>query len=530
MILNVPILLVSIIIIICLVGDKLSKKLGLPSLLMFLFLGMIFGVDGIFKINFNEYKITDDICSFLLLFIMFNGGIGTNIHISKKAITQASLLSTLGVAITMTVLAFSIHLIFKLDIKYAFLISAALSSTDAATVFYLLKNSNLSLKHNTSNILAIESGSNDPFAYLFTIVFISLINGVKLSIPLLLLSQIFIGLLIGILFAQLAVFLLNKFDFTDNTADTILLFAMAMLCYSSAKLLNGNQYLAIYLFGIILGNAYIPRKYEIIQFFNNINNMSQMTIFFLLGLLVTPHLLHHSLINALIIFLIISFLARPIAVFSIMKPFKAKLNQIALISFAGLRGASSIVFAIVAICSIEYDVFEIFNVVFIIVLLSIIIQGGLLPTVAKSLDMIDTKVNVQKTFNDYANDNEISFIKLILNKNHSWVGKYIKDIALPDCLITMIIRNNENIKPEGSTILEENDILILAGAQFISKENLAFSEVYINKTHPYINKLIKNIRLDENNIIVMLKRNKETIIPNGNTKIKLGDNIVLCKF
>lgn len=527
---NLPIFLISIIIIVCLVGEKLSKKIGLPSLLVFLLLGMVFGVDGLFKINFNEYKITDEICSFLLLFIMFNGGIGTNIQIPKKAIVQATLLSTIGVAITMVVLALSVHLIFKIDLRFAFLLSAALSSTDAATVFYLLKNSKLSLKNNTSNILAIESGSNDPFAYLFTIVFISLINSSQISIPLLLISQIIIGLFFGFVFAHAAIFLLNKFDFTENTADTILLFSLSILCYALTKQLNGNQYLAVYLFGIILGNSFIPRKYENIQFFNNINNMSQMTIFFLLGLLVTPHLLHHSFIYALLIFILISFFARPIAVYLIMKPFKAKLNQIALISFAGLRGASSIVFAIVALCSVENELMELFNVIFIIVLLSIIIQGGLLPNVAKSLNMIDNKVDVRKTFNDYADDNEISFIKLHLSKDHSWTGKCIKDIKLPDCLITMIIRNNENIKPEGSTELKPNDIIILAGTQFISKENLSFSEVYINSTHPYLNSLIKNIHLDEKNIIVMIKRNKDIIIPNGSTQIILGDNLVMCKF
>ncbi|MDO5564384.1 MAG: potassium/proton antiporter [Eubacteriales bacterium] len=527
---SITLLFISIVLISCLIADKLTKKIGLPSLFIFLCLGMIFGSDGLFKIDYSEYNFTDEICSVLLLFIMFTGGIGTNIRIPKKVLIPSALLSTIGVVITILVLGFSIHIIFNTSILSSFLLASAISPTDAATVFNILKNKKLNLKNNTSSILAIESGSNDPFSYLFTIIFIALINATNVNIPLLFFKQIFFGILIACLCAQLSIYILNKYDFEDNTSGTIFLFALSIFCYSFTKRIDGNQYLAVYIFGIILGNSFIPRKNEIIRFFNNITNLSQMIIFFLLGLLVTPHTLINLLIPSIIIFFILTFFARPIAISAIMFPFKSSINQVSLISIAGLRGASSIVFAIIATVSINDANDNIFNIVFIIVIFSILLQGTLLPNFSKVLGMIDNHENVMKSFNDYADDNDINFVKLRLQKEHPWVGKMIKEISPPDSLIAMIIRENNNIRPSGSFYLEENDIIILAGTQFISKENLSFIEININKNHSFQGKEIKNINLDKDNLIIMIKRNKETIIPNGNTKIVIGDSVIMCKY
>ncbi|MBK5200660.1 MAG: cation:proton antiporter [Spirochaetaceae bacterium] len=221
-------------------------------------------------------------------------------------------------------------------------------------------------------------------------------------------------------------------------------------------------------------------------------------------------------------------MARPIACFLILKGFKCSIRQIALISFSGIRGASSIVFAIIATISVKNFQYDIFHIVFCIVLFSIAFQGTLLPVISKKLKMIDEKGDVLKTFTDYQEENEIQFIRLYVSKSHPGNRFMIKNILLPpEVLILIIIRDKERIIPNGNTLIKEEDILIIAAPGFKDDNNIVLSEVVITKDHDWITKEIRNIELNPNSLIAIVKRGNKVIIPRGNTQINDKDIMVV---
>ena len=235
------------------------------------------------------------------------------------------------------------------------------------------------------------------------------------------------------------------------------------------------------------------------------------------------------LLISLYIALFLTFVARPIVCLIILKFFHCSLRQIALISFSGIRGASAIVFAIIATISAVNFQYDIFHIIFCIVLFSIAFQGTLLPVVAKKLNMIDEKGDVLKTFTDYQEENEIQFIRLYISKNHPWKNFMIKNISLPpEVLILIIIRNKERIIPNGNTLIQSDDILIIAAPGLhIDDNTIALKEVVITKDHDWIEKEIKDIALNPNSLIAIVKRGTSVIIPRGNTLIHDNDIVVL---
>lgn len=528
---NEYLILIGTVIAICVLLNRFAQRLPIPSLLIFIALGMCFGVNGIVGIPFDDYQISEQICSVCLLFVMFYGGFGTNLKAARPAAAKAVVLSTAGVVATAGLVGIFAHFALKLEWLESFLIGSVIASTDAASVFSVLKTQKLDLKDHTASLLEIESGSNDPFSYMLTVLFVSLLQGESISVPALLANQILVGAAAGLLIGYAAVFFLKKCDFYMEQGKTIFVFAAAALAYALLSVFGGNGYLSVYICGIYMGNAALPDKKDLVHFFDAVTGIAQMMIFFLLGLLVTPSELPETFLPALLIMLFLTFIARPLAAGILLAPMGSGLRQIGVVSWAGLRGVASIVFAIYAVLGEIELHYNLFNLVFCIVILSLGIQGTLLPRVSSVLDMIDRNQDVRRTFNDYQEDNDVSFVKLHVSAGHRMAGKALKELPLaPDFLAALLLRGKETLVPNGETVVEEGDLLILAAEQFEDRENLSMSEICLDKNSKWAGKSLSEIRLPKGSLIVLIQREGKTLIPGGSTVLQAGDCLAVARL
>lgn len=528
---NQYILFIGLVLIICILLHQFAERLPLPSLLIFIGLGICFGVDGPLGISFSDYAASETICSIALIFIMFYGGFGTNIQSARPVISKALCLSTAGVILTACLTGAFVHILLKLSWTESVLIGSVIASTDAASVFHILRSQNLALKDNTASLLEVESGSNDPMSYMLTLVMTALMTGEEISIPLLLFRQIFFGILGGLAIGYASVLLLRRFNFYIEQGRTIFVFAIALTAYSLPAFWGGNGYLSVYLCGIIMGNCYIPEKRYLVHFFDTITGIAQMIIFFLLGLLVTPSELPPVLVPAMLIMLFLTILGRPLAVAVILTPLRSSLRQIGIVSWSGLRGVASIVFAIYVVLHKVPMTYNLFNLVFCIVLMSITLQGTLLPWFAAKTQMIDEQADIRKTFNDYQDTSDVSFVESRIDENHYLANQLLKDALLPPgFLVALIIRQETPLIPKGDTRILPGDLLILAATAFEDQKELSLYETRIRKGHHWMNKQIQDISLPKRYLIVMIMRGNTTIIPGGDTKILENDTLVTARF
>ena len=525
---SILILFCSIVIFSCIITNKFSNKLGMPSLVFFMFLGVLFGSDGLLKISFDDYDLTAKLCSIGLLFIIFYGGFCTKRIADNKVNLQAILLSSFGTILTAGFCTVFCFYVLKLSFIESFLIGSVISSTDAASVFSILRSRRLNLKYNTASILEMESGSNDPFAYILTILGITMLKGASVLTTLpLLFKQLFFGILFGVLIAYGALFLMKRTKLLTEGTDTIFIVAVALLSFSLSDLVQGNGYLSVYITGIILGNSQIKNKLNLMHFFDGITALFQVIIFFLIGFLSFPHKIPEILLPAILITVFLTFVARPFAVFLTLLPFGIKWNQFLFISSAGLRGAASIVFAILVVSESTNLVYDLFHIVFVVALLSVSLQGSLLPFIAKKVNMIDRFSDVRKSFNDFQQESAIALNKVLVDVSHPWIGQYIKDIKFNGkALILTIVRNGARIVPKGLTKIQENDEILIGATYTESDIEINLCETFIDNNHQWLNYEIKDICLPENYLIALIKRGDEYFVPNGTTKIELNDTIV----
>lgn len=528
-------ILCALVLLICITSTKILYRFGVPILLIFIVLGMLFGSDGIVGIYFDNYQLASSICSIALIFIMFYGGFGTNWNMAKPVAVQSILMSSLGVVITAGLTGLFCLFIFKTTILEGLLIGSIIASTDAAAVFAILRSQKLNLKGSIASILEIESGSNDPFAYMLTIIILGLMsNGGYGDIIPMLLSQIILGIVVSIVLSKLSIYLLRNVKFEIEGFYPIFITAIAVLAYSLSEYLGGNGYLSVYITGIIIGNSKIPHKKSIFQFFDGVSWLMQILLFFLLGLLAFPSKIPSVMIKGVSISIFMIFIARPIATFSILNWFKVPIKQQLFISWVGIRGAASIVFAIFAITygiPINYDIF---HIIFFMALFSVAVQGTLIPDVARKLDLIDDEESVLKTFNDYKEDKSTKLVEFTISNNNPIANKSIMDANIPeDILVVMIRRKGDVFVPNWSTIILPGDTLVLSGNSLINfndyKEGKSTNlmEIYVNDKSNIVNKSIKNSNIADDILIVMIKRKDKVIIPNGNTIIMPEDILVI---
>ena len=380
----------GLVLIICITSTKVLYKFGVPILLIFIVLGMLFGSDGLIGIYFDNYELTKQISSLGLVFIMFYGGFGTNWKMAKPIAFPAVLMSSLGVVITAGLTGAFCYFVVKTTLLEGILIGSIVASTDAASVFAILRAQKLNLKGSLASLLEVESGSNDPIAYMMTLIVLAMMKSSGIlslgTITYMIIIQILFGLLVGFLLAKGTVYILRHSKFEIDGFYTIFIMAVAILSYSLSEFLGGNGYLSVYISGIIIGNSKIPRKKSIFHFFDGISWIMQIVLFFMLGLLSFPSKLPYVTGKAVSISLFMILIARPLATFIILSPFKFKIKEKIFISWVGLRGAASVVFAIFAVTygvNVENDIF---HIIFFIALFSVAIQGALIPRVASLLD------------------------------------------------------------------------------------------------------------------------------------------------
>ncbi len=526
---TVYVLIIAVIIMLCIIAERCSDKFGIPALILFMFIGMVFGSDGIFKIRFDDFSLAETACSMALVFIMFYGGFNTKWSAAKPVAGKAIALSTLGVVITAGITMVLCRWLLGLSMQESFLIGAVLSSTDAASVFAILRKNKLNLKDGTASILEVESGSNDPISYMLTIIAISIIGASQSgNVAVLIILQIVVGILVGIVVSLISIWISTKTNIVSEGLDTIFMIAMVLICFGLSSVLNGNAYLSLYLFGIIIGNSRIENKQMLIPFFDGVTSLAQILVFFLIGLLSFPRQMLQIVPMALAIVVILTVVARPIAVFVLMLPWKCSFRQCLLISWAGLRGASSCVFAIMAVAAGITMRQDLFHIVFMVTLFSVAIQGGLLPKAAHKLLMVDDNADVRKTFNDYQEETALQLMRMYIPKGHSWANKKIKDVPMMHgSLAIMIKRNHETIITKGDTVILPEDTVILSVPPYTPSEDEQLEEIVIDKGHKWCNKMISEMNLKDDELIALILRNEETIIPDGKTKIHEDDVVVI---
>lgn len=458
----------SLILLVCVTSSKLLYRFGVPALLIFLVLGMFFGSDGPGGIYFDNFDLARQLCSFGLVFIMFYGGLGTNWKMAKPVAVPSILLSTVGVVVTAVLTGLFCHFVLGTTLLEGLLVGSVVGSTDAASVFSILRSRKLNLKGGLASMLEVESGSNDPIAYMMTMVILSLMSaGGGNSIVLMVVCQLVFGLGLGFGLAKLAVWILRRVKFEIESYYLIFVAAVAILGYSLCEFIGGNGYLCVYIVGIVVGNSKIVHKRSLVHFFDGISWLMQIMLFFTLGLLSFPSHLPSILLPGILVSLFLILVARPAAVFGILCWFKRPVKQQLFVSWVGLRGAASIVFAIFAVTNVSGMENDLFHMVFFVALFSVAVQGTLIPFFAKKLDLVEESSPVLKTFTDYQEETGAVLKEYLIESDSVWADKAIVEADIPEeILVVMIKRGDEVVVPKGSTVILPGDRLVLSANDF----------------------------------------------------------------
>lgn len=489
----------SILLFISIIVGKTSYKFGVPTLLLFLVIGMLAGSDGIGGIKFDDSKIAQFIGIVSLNFILFSGGLDTHWPTVKPILKEGLILSTLGVLLTAVSLGTFVWYITDFTIYESLLLGSIVSSTDAAAVFSILRSKSLALKSNLRSTLELESGSNDPMAYVLTIAFLSLVvnqDESVVNIVVIFFRQMILGALAGFLFGKISKWVINKIKLDFEGLYPVLMIALMFITFSATDFLGGNGFLAIYICAVYIGNQDIIHKKTILKMYDGLAWLMQIVLFLTLGLLVFPSQVFPVIGIGLVISLFLIFFARPISVFLCLLPFKMKINRKLYISWVGLRGAVPIVFATYPLLAGIEKANMIFNIVFFVSVTSVIIQGTTLSVVAKWLKVtLPEKEKVMSDLEKFFSDHPKSAMgEFQMQADYFAVNKRIVDLNFPkSAFIIMIKRGGEYIRPGGSTVIQGNDLLVV----------LADNKEELNKINECIKKSLKerNIKNSENETI-----------------------------
>ena len=463
----------SILLFVSIAVSKTSARFGVPTLLLFLIVGMLFGSDGL-GIQFNDMKDAQFVGMIALCIILFSGGMDTKFHEIKPVLAPGLVLSTVGVLLTAVFTGIFIWWLSEMqwsNIYFAFLpsllLASTMSSTDSASVFAILRSQKMNLKHNLRPMLELESGSNDPMAYMLTIVLIQLItaesNGAG-AIVISFLQQFIFGGLIGYGTGKLAVYIINKLNLDNKSLYPIFMLAVVFFTFSVCDLFKGNGYLAVYISGMMIGNSKIANRKEISTFFDGLTWLFQIIMFILLGLLVNPREMLDVTCVAMLIAGFMILIGRPLSVALCLLPFRKITARSKLyISWVGLRGAVPIIFATYPVVANVEGADQIFNIVFFITLLSLILQGTTLPFFARKLGL---SAPMEKTGNDFGVElpDEIDTDLTDITVTPAMIadGDTLKDMSLPQGTLVMIVkRGTEFLVPNGSLHLQVGDKLLL---------------------------------------------------------------------
>ena len=479
------ILLIGAILIFCaILISKTGYRFGVPTLLLFLLVGMGFGSDGL-GLQFDSAEDAQFIGMIALSIILFTGGMDTKMSDIKPVMKQGMLLSTIGVLLTTLFtggficwMASYSSMNIAMPLLTCILLAATMSSTDSASVFNLLRAQKMNLKENLKPMLELESGSNDPMAYMLTIALIQVIaSGSSFSVGLLvkdILVQFFVGGVMGYAFGRLAVWLINRINLGNSSLYPILLLSFVFITFTVTDMCHGNGYLAVYILGVIVGNARLVFRKEINTFMNGLTWFCQIVMFLSLGLLVNPHEMLDIALSGTLIGLFMVLVARPLTVFLCLAPFrKMTFKAKCFVSWVGLRGAVPIIFATYPVVEKIPGSHIMFNIVFFITLLSLILQGMSIASVAKWLGLDLPQEREGNEFGvEIPEEIDSQLTDVTLTAEMLEDGNRLMDMNIAQGTLVMLVkRGKEFMIPNGRMELKVGDKLL-----YISENRKEVSE------------------------------------------------------
>lgn len=464
---------VALLLFIAVLAGKAAYRLGAPALLLFLGVGILFGYNDF--INFNSSEFAEFVGMIALCIILYSGGMDTNFKEIRPVMAPGVVMATLGVILTALIVGGFIYLVAplfgleNLTLPFALLLAATVSSTDSASVFSILRTKKQGLQQNLRPLLELESGSNDPMAYILTVVLVSIVSqGTDLNLWSAVgtfIVQMLLGAGLGYGFGHVTVWMLNNINIRSNTSlYSVLLLACAFFTFGITTMAYGNGYLAVYIAGLVVGNLKIVHRNMLRTFFDSFTWLLQIVLFLLLGLyadlqdLLSPEVLFMGI--AIGVFMI--FVARPVATLISLSPFRQFTTKARLyISWVGLRGAVPIIFAIYTINNGVENSDYLFNVVFVITIISLLVQGTTVSGMANWLNLSFTEK--ERTFKLVVPDHiKSEFSEIEINNAMLKRGNTLKDIRLPGhTLVVMVYRAGEYFVPKGDTILSKGDKLLV---------------------------------------------------------------------
>ena len=463
----------SILLFVSIVVGKTGYRFGVPALLLFLLVGMLFGSDGL-GLQFHNAKIAQFIGMVALSVILFSGGMDTKFKEIRPILSPGIVLSTVGVFLTALFTGLFIWYLSGMSwtnihfpLITSLLLASTMSSTDSASVFAILRSQKMNLKHNLRPMLELESGSNDPMAYMLTIVLIQFIQSDGMGTGNIIGSfiiQFLVGAAAGYILGKLAILILNKINIDNQSLYPILLLSFVFFTFAITDLLRGNGYLAVYIAGMMVGNHKITFRKEIATFMDGLTWLFQIIMFLMLGLLVNPHEMIEVAVVALLIGVFMIVIGRPLSVFLCLLPFrKITLKSRLFVSWVGLRGAVPIIFATYPVVANVEGSNMIFNIVFFITIVSLIVQGTSVSFVARLLHL---STPLEKTGNDFGVelpeeiDTDLSDMTITMEMLKE--ADTLKDMNLPKGTLVMIVkRGDEFLIPNGTLKLHVGDKLLL---------------------------------------------------------------------
>lgn len=461
------ILLAAVLLVLGIISSKLSARLGLPLLVMFLIVGMLAGEDGPGGIYFDNAQIAHSLGSIALAIILFDGGLQTPTASIKQVWKPASILATFGVLITTIVTGVAAAYILDTSLLYGLLIGAIVGSTDAAAVFSLLRTAGIHINSRLKSTLEIESATNDPMAIFLTVGLLEVMTH-KIEpgtgLLMLFLQQMGVGSLVGLGCGWVAVRIINNINLTTSGLYPVMVAALGLLSFGISANLGGSGFLAIFITGVVIGNSRFVFQRSTFLFHDGLAWLGQITMFVILGLLINPSSLLDVWVEGLLIAAVLTLVARPLAIYPILHFFGFNKRESTLVSWVGLRGSVPIILAIYPLMYGLPNAEIIFNVVFFVVLISATIQGSTLPLAAKQLGLTEPPPPTPGATLEITTlgESDTEIVQYQLGEDSRAAGRHLSEMALPDgSLVAMISRGSKVIPPRGSTRLLAGDHLFI---------------------------------------------------------------------
>ncbi len=569
----------SILLFVSIIVGKTGYRFGVPALLLFLVVGMLFGSDGL-GLQFHNAKEAQFIGMVALSIILFSGGMDTKFTEIKPILTPGIVLSTAGVLLTALFTGLFIWWLsgmswtnIHLPLITSLLLASTMSSTDSASVFAILRSQKMNLKHNLRPMLELESGSNDPMAYMLTIVLIQFIQSSGMGVPQILGSfaiQFIVGAATGYFLGKLAILMLNRLNIDNQALYPILLLSFVFFTFSITDLLKGNGYLAVYIAGMMVGNNKIMYRKEIYTFMDGLTWLFQIIMFLCLGLLVNPHEMLEVAVVALLIGVFMIVVGRPLSVFLCLLPFgkRITLKSRLFVSWVGLRGAVPIIFATYPVVANVPGAHVIFNIVFFITIVSLVIQGTTVSWVARLLGL---STPLEKTGNDFGvelpEEIDSNLHDMTITQEMLEQADTLKDMNLPKGTLVMIVKRGAvpiifatypvvanvpgahvifnivffitivSLVIQGTTVSWVARLLGLStplektgndfGVELPEEIDSNLHDMTITQEMLEQADTLKDMNLPKGTLVMIVKRGDEYLIPNGTLKLHAGDKLLL---